>query len=118
MPDCSGTFLMSSGAKRWRMSLAMQGPCLTLGDSRIAASADQPRQVGLARRDDLVLREPFLDDIPDGLARRTLRYGRPARDLVALVRVERNAREAHVGDAAAHLRARLARIGEPADAHH
>jgi hypothetical protein len=93
-------------------------PPESLRQPRISRHALQPRQIQLARRDDLLVLEIAHDHVPDRLALRVLRDRRPAGDLVGLAGLERLAADPHVGNPGPHLRTGRAREGHAAHAHH
>src|SRR4051812_8404475 len=70
----------------------------------VAGDALEPGQLERARRHELVVAQPARDQLPDGLRRIFVRGvvadRRPARHAVALARLDRPARDAHVRDAA------------------
>src|SRR5438270_3856928 len=87
-------------------------------EPRVAPNADEPRPVDLERRHALQRAQVALHHVPHRLAARAFAHRRPSRHLVALVRAERLAREAQLGDPAADLRARREGIRHAPDAHH
>src|SRR5258706_3543837 len=86
----------------------------------VALHADQARHVEFARPHDLLLAQIPGEQIPHRLAFVADPFGhrRPARNLVGPARLDRSLADAHVADARAHLRARLAAVSHAAHAYH